>query len=199
MTNYIGKMFGKFRRIIKKIELGGVKFANTPKCLNVGKDVLFLHPQHISFGEKCSIGQRAALCPLHKHMGMNYPSNITIGNNVSIGAYDRIASAYSVVIEDDVLMAAFVHITDHSHGYEDVSLPICKQPIIHKGPIVIKKGSWLAFGCHILSGVTIGEHSVVAANSVVTKDVPPYSVVAGNPARIVKQYDFEKKKWVRML
>ena len=80
-----------------------------------------------------------------------------------------------------------------------MSLPICKQPIIHKGPIIIKKGSWLAFGCHILSGVTIGEHSVVAANSVVTKDVPPYSVVAGNPARIVKQYDFEKKKWVRML
>ena len=126
-------------------------------------------------------------------------TNIVIGNNVSIGAYDRIASAYSVVIEDDVLMAAFVHITDHSHGYEDVSQPICKQPIIHKGPIVIKKGSWLAFGCHILSGATIGEHSVVAANSVVTKDVPPYSVVAGNPARIVKQYDFEKKKWVRML
>ena len=82
----------------------GVKFANNPKCLNIGKDVLFLHPQHISFGEKCSIGQRAALCPLHKHMGMDYPSNITIGNNVSIGAYDRIASAYSVVIEDDVLM-----------------------------------------------------------------------------------------------
>ena len=49
-------------------------------------------------------------------MGMDYPSNITIGNNVSIGAYDRIASAYSVVIEDDVLMAAFVHITDHYAG-----------------------------------------------------------------------------------
>lgn len=158
MTNYIGKMFGKFRRIINKIELGGVKFANSPKCLNVGKDVLFLHPQHISFGEKCSIGQRAALCPLHKHMGMDYPSNITIGNNVSIGAYDRIASAYSVVIEDDVLMAAFVHITDHSHGYEDVSLPICKQPIIHKGPIIIKKvHGWLlvVIFCQVLQLASI--------------------------------------------
>lgn len=174
-----------------------MKFANKPRRISVGKDVLVLNPQHVTIGEGCSIGQRAAICPLHNHMGINYPSKIIIGNNVAIGAYDRIASAYSVTIEDDVLFAAFVHITDHSHGFEDVTQPISKQHIIHKGPIVIGKGSWLAFGCHILSGVTIGEHCVVAANSVVTKSVPPYSVVAGNPARVVKHYDFDLKQWVK--
>lgn len=171
------------------------KFGNRPKNLTIKNDVLFLHPGHIFWGNNCSVGQRAAICPLHSHNGKNYPSLIKIGNNVSIGAYDRIASAYSVTIEDDVLMAAFVHITDHSHGYEDVSVPIYKQDIIHKGPVVIGKGSWLSFGCHILSGVKIGEHCVVAANSVVTKNVPPFCVVAGNPARIVKRYNPDTKIW----
>ena len=174
------------------------KFGNCPRKLSIAKDCLFLNPKHIFWGENCSVNQRAALCPLHFHNGKNYPSIIQIGNRVSIGAYDRIASAYSVSIEDDVLMAAFVHITDHSHGYEDVSLPICKQDIIHKGPVVIGKGSWLAFGCHILSGVKIGEHSVVAANSVVTKDVPPFCVVAGNPAKIVKKYNFNTCTWEKV-
>lgn len=174
------------------------KLGNNPRKLNVGKDVLFLHPQHIYFGDHCVVNQRTAFCPLHSHMGTDYPSKIVVGNNVNFGAYNRIASAYSVTIEDDVLLAAFVHITDHSHGYEDVTLPICKQPIVHKGPVVIGKGSWLAFGCHVLSGVTIGEHCVVAANSVVTKDVPPFSVVAGNPARVIKRYNFETKQWERV-
>lgn len=171
------------------------KFANRPKKLAISKDVVFLHPEHIFWGNNCSVNQRAAICPLHSHLGKKYPSVIKIGNNVSIGAYDRIASAYSVTIEDDVLMAAFVHITDHSHGYEDVSVPINRQNIIHKGPVVIGRGTWLAFGCHILSGVKIGEHCVVAANSVVTKNVPPFCIVAGNPARIVKKYNPEMKAW----
>lgn len=103
-----------------------------------------------------------------------------------------------VIIEDDVLFAAFVHVTDHSHDYRDVTKPVSKQGIFSKGPVVIKKGAWLAFGCHILSGVTVGENSVVAANAVVTKDVPPYSVVAGNPARVVSRFDFEQNNWVHV-
>ena len=158
--------------------------------------MLFSYIQNILVGGGyCVVNQRAAICPLHEHLGTKYPSNIIIGNRVSIGAYDRIASAYSVTIEDDVVFAAFVHITDHSHGYEDISKPVMQQPIIHKGPVVIKKGAWLGFGAHVLSGVTIGENSVVAANSVVTKDVPPYTVVGGNPAKIIKQYNFITNKW----
>ena len=193
----ISLFYTKVGGVIRRIKWRR-KFANRPKKISIGEGAIFFHPEHIYFGENCTVLQRSALCPLHRHNGKEYPSIIKIGNNVSIGAYDRIASAYSVTIEDDVLFAAFVHITDHSHGYEDISTPIRKQDIIHKGPIVIGKGSWLAFGCHVLSGVKIGEHCVVAANSVVTKDVPPYSVVAGNPARIVKQYNFETKKWEKV-
>ena len=62
----------------------------------------------------------------------------------------------------------------------------------------IEDDCWLGFGCEILSGVHIGRHSIVAARAVVTKNVPPYSVVAGNPAKIVKQYNFDKALWERI-
>ena len=91
-----------------------------------------------------------------------------------------------------------MHITDHSHGYEDITKPIMPQELISKGPVVIEDDCWLGFGCEILSGVHIGRHSVVAARAVVTKDVPAYSIVAGNPARIVKQYNKETKKWEKV-
>lgn len=164
----------------------------------VGKDVKFFNPQKIQLGDNCDIADDVVFAPLVKHNGNDYSSEIIVGNNVHFGTQDRIASKDAVVIEDDVLFAAFVHITDHSHDYHDVRLPISKQGVIGKGKVVIKKGAWLAFGCHVLSGVTIGENSVVAANSVVTKDVPPFSVVAGNPARVVSTYNFKTNQWEKV-
>ena len=91
-----------------------------------------------------------------------------------------------------------MHITDHSHGYEDITRPISVQPLICKGPVVIEDDCWLGFNCEILSGVHIGKHSIVAARAVVTKNVPPYSIVAGNPARVVKKFNFENQQWERI-
>ena len=177
---------------------GGGGTENKPKHLQVSKNVKVFHPDRISFGDNCDISEGVVFAPLCQSGGKAYPSEIKIGNNVHFGTQDRIASMNSVTIESDILLAVFVHITDHSHEYRKVGLPIRIQSVFSKGPVVIKKGAWLAFGCHVLSGVTVGEYSVVAANSVVTKDVPPYSVVAGNPAHIVSAYDFEEKCWKRV-
>ena len=192
--NIVHKLLGlldinKWERLIRNFRCSR-KFSNRPKKLIVGKNTQIFHPEHIEIGDHCTIGSGTAICPLHTHREAEISARLNT-------AFEK-ASAYSVTIEDDVLLAAFVHITDHSHGFEDITQPIMYQDIIHKGPIVIGKGCWLAFGCHVLSGVKIGEHCVVAANAVVTRDVPPYSVVAGNPARIVKQYDFKKKQWIKL-
>lgn len=165
--------------------------------LRVGEKVQIFNPDCVTIGKGCDIAQNVVFAPLKEHHGVKYPSRIIIGDNVHFGAFDRIASLDSVIIEDDVLFAAFVHVTDHSHQYLDVNHPITDQGVFSKGPVHIKKGAWLAFGCHILSGVTVGKNSVVAANSVVTKNVPDYTVVAGNPARIISQYNFETGKWDR--
>lgn len=173
------------------------KLANAGKKLEIAKNVKIFHPEKVSFGDCCDVGEDTVFAPLCESGEERFPSLITVGNNVHFGTQDRIASMNSVVIEDDVLFAAFVHITDHSHEYRKVGMPIRSQSVYSKGAVRIKKGSWLGFGSHILSGVTVGEYSVVAANSVVTKDVPAYSVVAGNPARVISKYNFEEKRWER--
>lgn len=69
------------------------------------------------------------------------------------------------------------------------------QPITTKGPIVIGAGTWLGFGCQIMSGVKIGKHCVIAAGAIVVKDVPDFSVVGGNPAKILRYYNPDTKSW----
>lgn len=154
-----------------------------------------MHPECVSFGKGCDIAQNVVFAPLRVHHGKKYPSKIIVGDGVHFGPFDRIASLGEVRIDNNVLFAAFVHVTDHSHQYQDPNNPISMQGVYSKGPVHIKEGAWLAFGCHILSGVTIGKNSVVAANAVVTKDVPDYTVVAGNPARIISHYNFDTQRW----
>jgi acetyltransferase-like isoleucine patch superfamily enzyme len=83
-----------------------------------------------------------------------------------------------------------------NHNYEDIALPISDQGVT-TSPITIEDETWLGANCVVLPGVTIGKHCVIAAGSIVTKDIPPYSVAAGNPARVLKQYNPETKFWER--
>jgi len=152
----------------------------------------------ISLGSNVGIGKYSYLLPCVKYKGAEYTPQIKIGNNVWLGIRTSIACIDEVVIGNDVLFAGHVHITDHSHGYDQIDVPIRNQPLISKGKVIIEDQCWLGFSCEILSGVHIGKHSIVAARAVVTKDVPPYSIVAGNPARIIKQYNFESRKWEKV-
>ena len=81
-----------------------------------------------------------------------------------------------------------------THGYEDIHKPIRIQPC-KTAIVTIGDDSWIGANAVITSGVTLGKHVVVAAGSVVTKDVPDYSIVAGNPARILKQYNSNTNRW----
>ncbi|MCF8255764.1 MAG: acyltransferase [Bacteroidia bacterium] len=119
------------------------------------------------------------------HIGKN--SRVGIGN-VLIGP---------VTIGNNVILAQNIVVSGLNHGYEDVNLPIHKQPVSTQ-PIVIEDDSWLGANVVVTSGVTIGKHCVVAAGAVVTKSIPPFSIAVGNPARVIKQYDFEEKIWKRV-
>ena len=171
------------------------KFGSVSGKVSIGKEVTFRNPDTLHFGKEITIGKYSYFLPLKNFAGVEYTPKITIGDGCWIGIRNSFACIKSIEIGKDVLFAGYVHITDHSHGFENIDEPIMKQPLISKGGVVIEDQCWLGFGCEILSGVHIGKHSVVAAHAVVTKDVPPYSVVAGNPARIIKRYDLESKKW----
>jgi acetyltransferase-like isoleucine patch superfamily enzyme len=89
-----------------------------------------------------------------------------------------------------------VYITDQNHGYEDVSVPISRQSQPERA-VIIGDGSWLGHGSIILPGVTIGEHVVIGANSVVTKNIPSFSVAVGSPARVIRKF-VENEGWVEV-
>jgi acetyltransferase-like isoleucine patch superfamily enzyme len=111
---------------------------------------------------------------------------LKIGEGTYIGRFVHINAWRNVVIEDNVLIADRVYISDADHKYDDITIPIRLQGDYFKGAVRLKQGSWLGVGVVVLPGVTIGRNSIVAANSVVLRDVPDYAVVAGNPAKIIK-------------
>ena len=111
---------------------------------------------------------------------------LTIGDGTCIGRLVQINAWQSVIIGRNVLIADRVFISDADHIFSDVNTPILLQGDSFLGPVILKDGCWVGIGAVILPGVTIGRNSVVAANAVVTRDVPDYAVVAGVPAKLVK-------------
>ena len=110
---------------------------------------------------------------------------LSIGDGCSLGRFCQINAAQSVVIEDDVMIADRVFISDIDHVYRDRAQPIIAQGVHSKGPVRLKSGCWIGIGAVILPGVTIGCNAVVGANAVVTRDVPDFAVVGGIPARVL--------------
>lgn len=118
-----------------------------------------------------------------------FSPEICIGSNCYFGAYNHITAINRIQIGDNLLTGKWVTITDNNHGEttsDSVSVPPIKRALTSKGPVVIGDNVWIGDKATILAGVTIGDSAIIAANSVVTQNVPSCSVVAGNPARVIK-------------
>jgi acetyltransferase-like isoleucine patch superfamily enzyme len=123
---------------------------------------------------------------------------IVLDDNCHIGPGSIISAKNRIHVERDVLVGPVVIIVDHNHAYEDITLPIIDQGITEGGRIRIGQGTWIGHGAAILcprGELTIGRNCVIAANSVVMQSMPDYSVAAGYPARIIRQYDQERRFW----
>lgn len=125
----------------------------------------------------------------------NGVGNVIIGRHTLIGMSNVIIGP--VLLGNNIIIAQNVVMSGLNHGYEDVDRPIVSQKV-STSVITVEDDCWIAANVVITAGVTIGKHAVVAAGTVVTKDVPPFSIVAGNPGKVIKQYDFEKKLWLRI-
>lgn len=148
-------------------------------------DVLPFNP--FMLGENAVIEEYAVI-----NNGMG---GVFIGNNTLIGLFDVVIGPVS--IGNNVIMAQNVVLSGLNHEYRNIKVPIKDQPCT-TAEIVIEDECWIGANAVITAGVRVGKHSVVAAGSVVTKDVPPFSIVGGNPARIIKKYDRETKSWEKV-
>jgi acetyltransferase-like isoleucine patch superfamily enzyme len=168
----------------------------------------FINPFYHKSGKHSSIRRSARMdvLPFNRFELGDYSTIedfCTVNNgvgNVLIGTETRVGMSNVVIgpvkIGNNVILAQNIVISGLNHSYEDVTLPISRQDV-STALITIEDECWVGANAVITAGVTIGKHSVIAAGSVVTKDIPPYSVAVGNPARVIKQYDFEKLQWVR--
>ena len=125
--------------------------------------------------------------------------NTTIGNNCYIGfCFSALASVEAnIEIGDNVLFASNVLVTNENHGINPESTTPYMDQKLSAQDVKIGNGCWIGEKVSILSGVTIGEKCIIGAGSIVTKSIPSYSIAVGNPARIIKQYNFYTKRWER--
>ncbi|WP_317042156.1 LbetaH domain-containing protein [Tenacibaculum jejuense] len=129
---------------------------------------------------------------------------IVFGDNVQLNDYVHITAMNKVVIGNNVLMASKIYISDCSHGFYEggerdsspESIPIDREYKINF--IVIEDNVWLGEFVSVLPGVRIGKGSIIGANSVVTKDIPSNSIAIGVPAKVIKKFNLETKKWEKI-
>lgn len=164
---------------------------------SIGRKSVIYAPMQFTDTQSVSIGDNTFIAHNVWLMGNGRRDNVTlsIGNKVQIGHFAHIIAKYSVIIENSVLMADKVYISDCDHIFQDIDVPILDQGIKHIGDVVIGEGSWIGENVCIM-GARVGKHCVIGANSVVKKDIPDYSIVVGSPAKIVKRYDTGQGKWI---
>ena len=154
--------------------------------------------EYIQIGTGTMIGPHVALSA-GMVPGQQCLSNpvVKIGDRCLIGRGSGIVGHFGIEIGNDVWTGHNVYITDQNHGYEDVTIPISRQTQ-PESPVSIGDGSWIGYGAVVLPGARIGRHVVIGANSVVTGEIPDYSVAVDSPARVIKRYDHDSATWVRV-
>jgi acetyltransferase-like isoleucine patch superfamily enzyme len=187
-----------FYDMLKTSTIYRIMFKSIGKRSIIRRPLLISNPQFISIGNKVSIRNGVRL-EVVTYNSQRTPE-LSIGDNTNIEQNVHIICHSKVKIGANVSITGNCCIVDVTHAFEDVNSDIkIGSRILDKDSYVeIGEGSFIGFGSTILPNVRIGKHVVVGANSVVTKDVEDYSVVAGIPARVIKKFNFEIGQWIKV-
>jgi acetyltransferase-like isoleucine patch superfamily enzyme len=196
-----------YRKMEALAEADLPQFANSPKNLIIERPRRICDAHLIHIGNNVSIGPGSLLVPqrIYPSHVMSHPEikyevqiynpKIVIGNRVTATGSLTISAMQEVTIEDDVMFALNVLIADGMHGFENVDIPYKYQKMWKIKPTIIKRGCWIGQNVVIMPGVTVGELSIIGANSVVTKSIPDRCIAIGAPARVIKQWDEAAQRW----
>lgn len=179
----IKKMLSPFMKIKHHLKVDGWVY--------IGKQTRIVNPKRVFLSDKDQIAAYCLICP-HGN------AKITMGENVTIGMFSRVACINEIIIGKNTLTGPNVFISDYNHEYRDINTPICFQGNTTKeSRVIIGEDSWIGTNVVICGNVTIGKHVVIGAGSLVNKDIPDYCVAVGNPARVIKKYNFDTNEWER--
>ena len=189
------------QRIIRFIHSRFFRFFYKFFFKKYGKNTSIIFPLNISGMKNISLGNNVYI--LYKSSlsavplsGNNSPI-LEIGDGTSIGNFNHIFATEKIIIGKKVLIADKVYISDNLHNYEDIIQPIIDQKIKQINHVEIGDGSWIGENVCIL-GVKIGKNCVIGANSVVTKNIPDYSIAVGSPAVVIKKFNLFNNKWEKI-
>jgi carbonic anhydrase/acetyltransferase-like protein (isoleucine patch superfamily) len=166
------------------------------KDVYIEPGVVINRPRFVHMGNHVRIKRNTSI-NLHPKDKKSKEILLFIGDNVIISESCFISACNHLVIEENVGISPNVMIIDNSRKPGDISLP-SKEQKVESGYVRIGADSWIAYGACVLPNVTIGKHCVIGALSVVNKDIPPYSVAVGSPAKVVKHFDLGKRIWVKV-
>ncbi|HEX3030137.1 MAG TPA: acyltransferase [Clostridia bacterium] len=162
----------------------------------LGRNVDFNHSHRIYIGNDTYVGTESNICT-HKKFNKNVEWNIKIHDNVFINRHVIIEAFNQIEIGRYVMIGPQCYFSDNSHEYASPNMPVALQQfMVNNNRITIKDGAWVGTGVRMLGNVTMGFGSVAAAGSIVLSNVPDHSVVAGNPAKIIKILDYKTNEWV---
>jgi lipopolysaccharide O-acetyltransferase len=169
--------------------------------LRIGPHSLLRGLRHLSIGKNFSAGPGLWLEAVTVYGQQTFSPRIVIGDHVSASHHVHIAATTYVEIGDNCVLGSRVLITDHNHGryatlHDSPNIPPAVRPLAEGHRVVVGRNVLLGDAVVVMPDVTIGEGSVIGANSVVTKDIPPYTIAAGAPARVHKTFDFKTQEWI---
>lgn len=155
------------------------------------------NPQYISIGDEVCLEPHVTIeaADYYAVCDQRVTPSMEIGDGTHIRSYATFYCSNSIKIGRNVLIGQYAMFTDLTHRYEDLDKAVKVQPITDNGWIVVEDDCFIGHGAMILPNVRIGKHSVVGAGAVVRTNVPAFSVVAGNPAKVIRRYDPVSKKW----
>jgi len=171
-------------------------FGSYGKDVYIESGVVINRPRFVQVGNHVRIKRNTSI-NLHPRDKKSKEILLFLGDHVIISEGCFISACNRLVIEENVGVSPNVMIIDNSRILGNIGLP-SKEQDLKIGYVHIGADSWIAYGACILPNVTIGKHCIIGALSVVNKDIPPYSLAVGSPARVVKQYDFDRGEWVKV-
>jgi len=164
---------------------------NSKELIDVKKPLHIIGYDYIKIGHNFAASYDVRIEAYDNRNGDTFDPSISFGDNVYLNSRTHIGSINKIEIGDGFLAGADVMIIDHDHGNaKDINSLKIKpgdRKLYSKGPIIIGNNVWVGEKATILGGVTIGDGVVIGANTVITKNIPSYSVAVGNPARIIKR------------